>query len=157
MPANTRNLSTLRRLVAGVTAALSTATSASAQTKPQVGMGPDDFADAALVTRLESDRPLADVARCWKRDGRFVPLFTRFSGRPPAAPVVYRLTEGGRLYERVTLTADAKGAAIAMIEISGRYDAGWTAMFERDRLEPLQRCLGPAANAAADARPETRQ
>jgi|GEM_PF-3932697 len=121
--------------------------SAGAVERPQVGVALDDFASSAVITRLSSSRPSEDVARCWKRDGRFVPLFSRFTGAPKAPPFVYRLAEGGRLYERITLTPDALGFAVAIIEISPRYDAGWSAMVDRDRLEPLRRCLGPAPTA----------
>lgn len=120
------------------------ATGAWAGDRPQVGLDVDAFADKAVITQLGSSRPSADVARCWKRDGRFVPIFSRFTGSPKAPPFVYRLSEGGRLYERITLTPDAHGFAVATVEISPRYDAGWSAMVERDRLEPLRRCLGPA-------------
>lgn len=125
------------------------ATGAGAGERPQVGLDLDAFSDKAVTTQLGSSRPSADVARCWKRDGRFVPLFSRFTGNPKSQPFVYRLTEGGRLYERITLTRDAQGLAVATVEISPRYDAGWSAMVERDRLEPLRRCLGPAPAALA--------
>lgn len=140
--------SRLRDTAALVMAALFLTAPAGAAERPQVGLGIDDFASGAVVTQLSSARPLADVARCWKRDGRFVPLFSRFTGAPKTPPFVYRLTEGGRLYERITLTPDARDFAVAIVEISPRYDAGWSAMVERDRLEPLRRCLGPAPTAS---------
>lgn len=130
-----------------VAACLAAGAPAAAGERPQVGLAVDEFATSAVVTRLVSSRPSADVARCWKRDGRFVPLFTRFTGKPAAPPFVYRLTEGGRLYERITVTPDAQGLAVAVVEVSPRYDAGWSAMVERDRLEPLRRCLGPTPTA----------
>jgi hypothetical protein len=125
------------------------ATAAGAGERPQVGLQAEAFSDKAVTSQLTSSRPAEDVARCWKRDGRFVPIFSRFTGSPKGQPYVYRLAEGGRLYERITLSPDAQGFAVATVEISPRYDAGWSAMVERDRLEPLRRCLGPAPVALA--------
>ena len=118
---------------------------------PQVGLAEPAFTAGAQRVDLTSSRPLADVVRCWRRDAEFAPLFSKFTGKAAEGAYGYSLKEGGRIYERITLTARDPSGSRAVIELSPAYDAGWSAMVEKDRLEPLRRCLGVAPVSAAAA------
>lgn len=118
---------------------------------PQVGLADPAFTAGAQRVELTSKRPLADVVGCWRRDADFAPLFSKFTGKAAEGAYGYSLKEGGRIYERITLTAVDPSGSRAVIELSPAYDAGWSAMVEKDRLEPLRRCLGVAPVSAAEA------
>jgi hypothetical protein len=101
------------------------------------------------TARVETHRtPLAtaDVAACFRTTASFLPG-SRFEPLATGGER-YTLFGYGLWFEEISFRPAPEGASpgtLVEVKSSGAYDAKWTAMFARDRLEPLGHCLGPIA------------
>lgn len=105
--------------------------------------GFDAFVISTPVEVLGSTKSFREVANCFEQQASFLPLseFSRDDSTQGASSFTYRLRTSGLWFEQIRITQQPNGSRVEML-IAPNLNAKWRAQFDRDRVAPLQRCLG---------------
>jgi hypothetical protein len=105
--------------------------------------GFDAFVKSTPAEVLSGPKPFREVVACFEQQGVFLPLseFSRDTSTQAPSSFTYRLRVSNLWFEQIRITDQADGSRAEML-IAPNLNAKWRAQFDRDRVAPLQRCLG---------------
>jgi len=134
----------MKRLTLILALALTTAACA---TPDKAGVGnPDFFRKVATQTEVVSNRPAAELARCFEERAILLPM-SRFASDKATGRSIYRLRGFGYTFEEIDFDPTPDGSRVTIF-IAPNVDDKWRADFARDRGAPLSACAAEAERKA---------